>query len=277
VEPLLNIGVRAARRGAAILLRHIERVNDLEITVKGNRDFVSEVDRASERAIIETIRSVHPRHAILSEEAGALTGEGVRWIVDPLGGTNNYLHALPHFSISIAVEVRGKLQHGIVYDPLREELFVGTRGGGAMLNNRRIRVSRRTRLEDALVAVGFAPRAAENVPSLQRAYLAIHEWLTDHGTVRHTGSAALDLAYVAAGRLDGFFQLGLSIWDMAAGSLLVREAGGMVADPGGGEQFLTTGEIVATCPPMFRPLLRAVHNGVRVESDRADEGTGTPR
>ena len=259
MHPILNVAVRAARRGGNILLRYIEHIGDLEITVKGTRDFVSEVDRTAEREIIDVIRTSYPSHGILAEESGAQPGDDFIWVIDPLDGTNNYLHGLPHFCISIGVKERGRLQHGVIYDPLREELFVTSRGGGAMLNNRRIRVGRRQHFDDALIGLGFTPSQGD----FAKAYLTIHRSLTEDTVLRHSGSAALDLAYVAAGRLDGFCQLGLSEWGMAAGALLIREAGGMVAAPDGGEKFLELGQIVAGSPKLFKTLLRRVHRGLK--------------
>lgn len=259
MHPIVNIAVRAARRGANVLLRNMDLVNDLEITTKGSRDLVSEVDRAAEREIIEVVHRAYPGHAILAEESGKQPGEEYEWIIDPLDGTFNYLHNVPHFCVSIGVRARGRIEHGVVYDPMREELFTASRGEGAMLNNRRIRVSRRTQLDEALFATGFAAAGAEF-----RAFEQTLHDLNITSTLRQTGSAALDLAYVAAGRYDGFFELSLEPWDMAGGALLVREAGGMVGDPDGSENYLESGNIVAGNVKLFRDLLRTVHRGLKV-------------
>lgn len=259
MHPIVNIAVRAARRGANMLLRNMDHINDLEITAKGSRDLVSEVDRAAEREIIEVIQHVYPQHSILAEESGAQPGDDYEWIIDPLDGTFNYLHGIPHFCVSIGVRIKGRVEHGVVYDPVREELFSASRGEGAMLNNRRIRASRRSHMDDALLGTGFAA-ASEHFDAFQ----CIHDQFNRASTLRRSGSAALDLAYVAAGRYDGFFELALKPWDIAAGALLVREAGGMVADPDGSENYLESGNIVAGNIKLFRDLLRTVHRGLKL-------------
>jgi len=267
MHPIVNIAVRAARRGGNVLLRNLERIGDLRVDAKGPSDFVSEVDRTSEREIIDAIRRAYPGHAILAEESGAHEGDEHVWIIDPLDGTNNYLHGFPHFCVSIGVRHRGRMEHGVVYDPLREELFAASRGAGAMLNSRRIRASQRDRLGDALIGTGLPPG---NAPVLA-AFLESHRSLTAQTALRRSGSAALDLAYVGAGRLDGFWELGLKPWDMAAGSLIAREAGAMVSGPDGADDFLERGDIVAANPKLFKTLVQAVHRGI-VAARRAGAG-----
>ena len=241
VHPLLNIAVRAAREAGKVIVRDIDRVDTLDVSVKGRNDFVSEVDRRAEHAIISTIRRSYPDHAVLGEESGADGTSDHVWVIDPLDGTTNYLHGFPVFCVSIAVKYRGKIEQGVVYDPLRNELFTATRGRGAQLNNHRVRVSRRTGLEGALLGTGFPFRDLKDLD----AYLAIfRELLTKTAGIRRPGSAALDLAYVACGRLDGFWEYGLKEWDMAAGTLLIQEAGGAVSDFEGGEAYLATGNVV---------------------------------
>lgn len=257
MHPIVNIAVRAARRGANVLLRNMELVNDIEVTSKGSYDLVSEVDRMAEREIIDVVQRAYPHHAILAEESGSRAGEQCEWIIDPLDGTTNYLKGIPHFCVSIGVRAEGRIQHGLVYDPIREELFTATRGQGAILNNRRIRVSRRTRMEDAIFAVGFTP---EN-PKIE-VYEYINHQLNAKSVLRRSGSSGLDLAYVGAGRYEGFFDLSLKPWEMAAGALIVREAGGMVGDPDGSENYLESGHIVAGNAKLFRNLLRTVHRGI---------------
>jgi myo-inositol-1(or 4)-monophosphatase len=255
MHPMINIAVRAARSAGRILLRYYEHTESLRVDEKSRNDFVSEVDRQAEQAIIQELRSKYPSHAILAEESGALRGDDYQWVIDPLDGTTNYLHGLPQFSISIALKYRGKLEHGLVYDPLREEIFIATRGGGARLNDRRIRVSARPGLSGALLGTGFPFRDQRFL----REYLGMFEALVkDTAGIRRPGSAALDFAYVAAGRTDGFWELGLSQWDFAAGALLVREAGGVVTDLAGTDQFLETGNVVAGGLKVQAALLEAI-------------------
>jgi myo-inositol-1(or 4)-monophosphatase len=244
MHPTLNIAVRAARSAGRILMRYYERTDQLTIETKSRNDFVSEVDRAAEAAIVQELRSKFPDHAILGEEGGQQGARSTEfeWIIDPLDGTTNYLHGFPQFSISIAMKYRGQLEHGVIYDPLREELFTATRGRGAHLNDRRLRVSKRHGMDGALLGTGIPFRDQAHID----AYLGmLKALLVDSAGVRRPGSAALDFAYVAAGRLDGFWELGLSPWDFAAGALMVIEAGGTVTDLSGGDRYLDTGNVVA--------------------------------
>jgi myo-inositol-1(or 4)-monophosphatase len=253
---MINIAVRAARGAGNILLRSFEHVSPVTVTSKGLNDFVSEVDRRSERAIIEVLREKFPAHGILAEESGHQQGDDYQWIIDPLDGTTNYLHGLPQFSVSIALKYKGRLEHGVVYDPLREEMFTASRGSGAQLNDRKIRVSSRKGLEGALLGTGFPYRDQRHLD----AYLSMLKGLMrDTAGIRRPGSAALDLAYVASSRFDGFWELGLAQWDVAAGALLVREAGGLVTDIGGGEQYLATGNIIAGGMKVHHAMLRTIH------------------
>lgn len=241
-HPALNIATSAARNAARVLLRMLNQADRLSVREKQNNDFVTEADRAAERAIIETIHKAYPDHAFVAEESGAL-GEGeVRWIIDPLDGTKNYIHDYPHFSISIAQQINGRTELGLVYDPIREELFTAVRGRGAFLNDRRIRISDRRSLSGAVLATGFPFRNKSLLPGYLELFAALFERAHD---VRRAGSAALDLAYTACGRVDGFWELGLGSWDMAAGALLVEEAGGMCTDFAGGSDYLASGNIVA--------------------------------
>lgn len=250
MHPIVNVAVRAARRAGAIILRHHTRVADLEVSRKGRGNFATEVDRAAERAIISTVREFYPGHGFLAEEGGARPGkEEVTWIVDPLDGTTNYLHEIPHYAVSIAVRAKGRLEHAVIYDPRRNELFTATRGWGAQLDNRRIRVSRHDTLAEAVLAVSI-PQTLDGRTG---------EALAHRGAIRRrTGSTALDLAYVAAGRFDGFWGEGLHTWDLAGGVLLVREAGGLISAPDGGEDFLERGAVVATNRRLFREALRSI-------------------
>lgn len=252
MQPLLNIGVRAARRAADVIVRSLNRLDSLEVSTKGRNDFVSEVDRAAEAEIIATIRKAYPDHAFLCEESGE-TGSGpVQWIVDPLDGTTNFLHGFPTFCISIACRVRERMEHAVIYDPMRQEVFTASRGGGAHLENRRIRVSAQRGLEGSLIGTGFPYRA--NLKYVDP-YLAMLKAVTQVAAgVRRPGSAALDLAYVAAGRTDGFWEIGLSPWDTAAGSLLIQEAGGHVGTLSGGE-YRQGGNIIAGNPRVYAALV----------------------
>jgi myo-inositol-1(or 4)-monophosphatase len=255
MHPMLNIAVRAARTAGDLIVRHLDRVDQLTVTSKHRNDFVTEVDRQAEQAIIRVLRKAYPDHGILAEESGTQTGDEYCWIIDPLDGTTNFLHGFPQFAVSIALRNQGRIEQGVVYDPLRQELFTATRGSGAQLNNRRIRVSRLTGLEGALLGTGFPFKMQEYLD----AYLAMFRSLfTDTAGIRRAGAAALDLAYVAAGRLDGFWEIGLKPWDMAAGALLIQEAGGIVGDFAGGHTFLDNGNVAAGNPKVFAAIIRAI-------------------
>lgn len=264
MHPTLNIAVKAARRAATIINRAALDIDLLEVRAKQSNDFVTEVDRAAEAAIIEVIAEAYPDHAILAEESGssgaAAENAEFQWIIDPLDGTTNFIHGFPQYSVSIAQAQNGVLQQAVVYDPTRNELFTATRGRGAFLNDRRIRVSKRTRMNEALIGTGFPFKQLDHV----EAYLGMFRELTEKTAgLRRPGSAALDLAYVACGRFDGFFEIGLSPWDLAAGALLISEAGGLVSDFAGDSAYLETGNLVAGSPKIFSPLLQIVqaHKG----------------
>lgn len=253
MHPLLNIAVQAARRAGELIARSAPRLEGLEITTKGRHDFATEVDRAAEREIIAVIHKHYPQHDILAEESGASGGgtSEVRWIIDPLDGTTNFLHGLPVYSVSIAAESRGRLEVAAVYDPMRLELFTATRGAGAQLDGKRMRVAKARGLEGTLLATGFPFRANSRFD----AYLEMLRVLMPQTAgIRRPGSAALDLAYVAAGRVDGFFELGLQPWDTAAGALLVQEAGGLISRMDGGD-YQHGGDLVAGNQKVHAALL----------------------
>ncbi|MGB6976335.1 MAG: inositol-1-monophosphatase [Gammaproteobacteria bacterium] len=262
MHPMLNISVRAARNASKIILQSMGRLESVNITQKQRNDFVTEVDKAAENEIISTIHKAYPNHAILAEESGMNAGdEEYLWIVDPLDGTTNYIHGFPHFCISIAFQYRGRLEHGVIYDPVRQELFVASRGEGAQLNDRRIRVSQNQKLENALITTGFPFK----MPQQLKPYLnTFNSLLSKTSDLRRTGSAALDLAYVAAARLDGYWELTLSPWDIAAGVLLVKEAGGMVSDFQGEENYLTNGAVVAGNPRIFKAMLENIQQSLEL-------------
>lgn len=245
MDPLINIAVQAARQAGAIILRSMGRLDTLTVQTKAPNDFVTEIDLKAERAIIETIRKAHPDHAILAEESGTHSSgdSDVEWIIDPLDGTTNFVHGFPAFGVSIGIAEKGRLTHGVVYDPLREELYTGVRGRGALLNDRRIRVSNRPGLKNALIGTGFPFRETDDFDAYMGMFRAIT--LRTAG-VRRAGAAALDLAWTAAGRLDGFFELNLNPWDIAAGTLLIEEAGGLASDITGSTGWpISGGNIVA--------------------------------
>ena len=256
MNPMLNIAIKAARRAGSIINRASHDIDQIKVGFKQHSDFVTEVDRAAEAAIIEILREAYPTHGILAEESGVHDEEAeFQWIIDPLDGTTNFIHGFPQYAVSIALAQRGQLQQAVVFDPTRNELFTASRGAGAFLNGKRVRVSGRARLAEALIGTGFPYRVFEH----QDAYLAIFREITRRcAGVRRPGAASLDLAYVACGRLDGFWEFGLSPWDMAAGVLLILEAGGMVSDLAGEADFLQTGNIVAGTPKIFVPLYQIV-------------------
>jgi myo-inositol-1(or 4)-monophosphatase len=252
MHPLLNIAVRAARRAGEIIVRALVRLDSLEVSSKGRNDYVSEIDRAAEREIIESIHKLYPDHAILAEESGSSGASDTVWIIDPLDGTTNFLHGFPVFAVSIAVQHQGKLEIGVIYDPMRQEVFTATRGGGAQLENHRMRVSKQRGLEGSLLSTGFPYR--EDEPYADNYFAMFRKLTTLSSGIRRPGSAALDLAYVAAGRTDGFWELGLKPWDTAAGTLMVREAGGRVGTLGG-EEYKLGANIVAGAPKVYEALI----------------------
>ena len=256
MHPMLNIAVRAARSAGNLIMRYLPRLETLTVTTKQPHDFVTEVDRMAEEEIIYILHKAYPDHSIQGEEGGAYTGQSAyTWIIDPLDGTTNFLHGYPQFSVSIALTRDGELDQAVVYDPVNNELFTASRGVGAQFENKRIRVSRQIKLDDALLGTGFPIRDQHHLDTYLQTFKAL---FTDTAGIRRAGSAALDLAYVACGRLDGFWEIGLSPWDMAAGVLLVKEAGGFVTDFGGGDQYMTTGNIVAGTPKVNEAILARI-------------------
>jgi myo-inositol-1(or 4)-monophosphatase len=261
MDPMLNIAVRAARAAGDLIARHATRVDSLTITNKGRNDFVSEIDKQAEREIISILQKAFPDHGFLGEEGGRQGGADNRgkseymWVIDPLDGTTNFLHGFPQFSVSIGLMHRGRMECGVVYDPSRQELFTAKRGGGAMLDNRRIRVSSQKGFQGALLGTGFPFKDQRHID----AYLAMFkDLMRDTAGIRRPGSAALDLAYVACGRFDGFWELGLKPWDISAGVLLVQEAGGVVTDLEGSDQYWLTGNLVVANPRFHRLMLETI-------------------
>ena len=255
MHPMLNTAVKAARRAATIINRASNDLEALTVRAKQENDFVSEVDHKAEQAIIEVLLTAYPNHAILAEESGETGNSEFQWVIDPLDGTTNYLHGLPQYAISIALLVKGQLDQAVVYDPTRNELFTASKGAGAFLNDRRIRVSKRTKLAESLIGTGFPYRDFTHLD----AYTGMFRDLVQKTSgLRRPGSAALDLAWVAAGRTDGFFEIGLNPWDIAAGCLLIKEAGGLVSDFTGEDGYLKSGHVVAGTPKVFAQLLQTI-------------------
>lgn len=256
MEPMLNIARRAAEKAGDFLERSFERVDEVKVEQKGRNDFVSEVDRHAEALILSVLKEKFPDHQFLCEESGE-TGKSdaeYQWIIDPLDGTTNFLHGLPHFAISLGVKHKGVLTHGLIYDPIKREEFSATRGKGAQVNGRRIRVSNAKKVEGTLLGTGM-PFRLDQESIAEKYWSQLGRLAKDAAGIRRGGAAALDLAYVAAGRLDGYWEYGLKPWDMAAGALIVREAGGMVMDPLGGEGFMSSGDILCANPKLIKVLL----------------------
>ena len=256
MHPLLNIAVRAARRAGSIINRASLDGGGLKVRAKQARDFVTQIDDAAEQAILDVVRKAYPAHGVLAEESGASAGDGEYvWIIDPLDGTTNFIHGFPQYCVSIGVRHRGALAHAVVYDPGRNELFTASKGRGAFLNDRRVRVSKCTRLDEALVGTGFP---FKELSRLELYAGQLKKLMQSSSGVRRAGAAALDLAYVACGRLDAFWEMGLSPWDMAAGALLVLEAGGLVSDLQGEQSYMASGDICAATPKVLPALLGAL-------------------
>lgn len=253
MHPMLNTAVKAARRAGSILMRNADRIDRLTVEFKGHNDFVTEVDRMAEREIIDILKRAYPDHAILAEETGTQAGGDYCWVIDPLDGTTNFLHGYPQYAVSIALQHRGRLEQAVVFDPQRNELFTATRGQGAHLNDRRMRVSQTHDMKRALLGTGFPFKSQAYLDFWVNVFRAV---APETSGVRRAGSAALDLAHVACGRFDGFWEFGLKPWDMAAGCLLIEEAGGMLGDPNGGQEHMRTGLLVAGNPRIYAEVLK---------------------
>ena len=256
LHPMLNVAIKAARAAGAIINRAALDIESVRVSEKQSNDFVTEVDQAAEKAIIETLLTAYPQHGILAEESGQQHGNADSdfvWIIDPLDGTTNFIHGFPVYCVSIALSVRGKIEQAVVYDPSRNDLFTATRGRGAFMNDRRIRVSKRIRMADCLLTTGFPFREGQNYEQFMQLFI---EMMRSTAGLRRPGSAALDLAYVAAGFSDGFFETGLQPWDVAAGSLLVQEAGGLVGNFTGEADFLHSQECMAASPKIYALMVQ---------------------
>jgi myo-inositol-1(or 4)-monophosphatase len=256
MHPMLNIAVRAARRAGSIINRASLSGGALKIRSKRANDFVTQVDGAAEEAVIDIVRKAYPDHGFIAEESGESSPDAeYLWIIDPLDGTTNFIHGFPQYAVSIAVQRRGALEHAVVYDPTKNELFTASKGRGAFLNDRRMRVSKCLKLDDALVGTGFPFKELDRLDLYMK---QLRTFMSKSSGVRRAGAAALDLAYVACGRLDAFWELGLAPWDMAAGALLIQEAGGLVADITGEQEFMRTGDVCAATPKIFPQVLEAM-------------------
>jgi myo-inositol-1(or 4)-monophosphatase len=257
MHPMLNTAVKAARKAGSIITRASHDIDKLNIQSKRQNDFVSEVDHAAEEAIISVLRDAYPTHGFIGEESGPKNADAeFVWVIDPLDGTTNFLHGVPQYCVSIGLLHKGVPNQAVVYDPNRNELFTASKGVGAYLNDRRIRVTKTAHLEDALMGTGFPFKEIGGIDD----YLRMFKNMTlGCSGIRRPGAAALDLAWVAAGRFDGFWEIGLSPWDMAAGVLLVREAGGLVGDLAGEDKFMDSGRIVASNGKLFAAILKVLH------------------
>jgi myo-inositol-1(or 4)-monophosphatase len=262
MHALLNVAVMAAHRAGDTLSRKMVNLSKLKVEKKGHNDFVSDADHAAEKAVLSVIQKHYPEHAIHAEESGIQGESDTVWIIDPLDGTTNYLHGFPVFAVSIGVQVNGRMEHAVVYDPTRQELFTASRGQGAQLDGHKIRVSRRTSLENALIGTGFPFRQADM--ELQPYFDMLSKVMRNTTGVRRAGAAALDLCYVAAGRLDGFWETGLSPWDLAAGSLIIREAGGIVSALDGNENFMESGHVLTGPPKIYSGLAKLCAAEIKV-------------
>ncbi len=255
MHPMLNIAIRAARAAGDSIVREMDRACDIPIENKGKNDFVTEVDKNAEEIIISTIQKSYPDHAFLAEESGQRGESDYLWVIDPLDGTTNFLHSFPHFAVSIALKQKGILNQAVVYDPLKQELFTATKGKGAQLNNRKIRVSSKKELDGALLGTGFPYSDEKAMLKFIESYKALFPKVAG---IRRAGVASLDLAYVASGRLDGFWEFNLKPWDIAAGVLLIQEAGGISAELSGGLDYLESGNIISANPKLLKAMLKIV-------------------
>ena len=262
MHALLNVAVMAAHRGGDTIIRSLPKIDKIKVEQKGRNDYVSEVDRNAERAVIDTILKHYPDHEILAEESGRQGDSEYVWVIDPLDGTTNFLHGFPVYCVSVGLMHRNRIEHAAVYDPLRQELFTASRGQGAQLDGRRIRVSKQNLLEHALIGTGF-PYRDSNIPLPP--YMNMLETVLTHTSgVRRAGAAALDLCYVAAGRLDAFWETGLKKWDLAAGTLIIREAGGIISGMDGSEDFLDTGHVLTGTPKIYSALAKLLAADIKV-------------
>lgn len=259
MHPMLNIAIRAARKAGNHITKSLETIDKIETTQKGLNDFVTNIDQEAEHIIVNTIKTSYPEHSIIAEEQGFIEGQDsdVQWIIDPLDGTNNFVKGFPHFCVSIAVRIKGRTEVACVYDPIRNELFTAQRGAGAQLNNARIRVNQLKDLQGTILATGFPFKQKQHAESYMKIMTSL---FTECADFRRTGSAALDLCYLAANRVDGYFELGLKPWDMAAGELIAREAGAILTDFAGGTDYMKSGNIVGSSARGVKSILKHIRD-----------------
>lgn len=260
MHPLINIAIKAARNASKIILRATDRLNTIQVSEKNHNEFVTDIDLQAEQEIIKTIHESYPEHAILGEESGASGKDEHTWIIDPIDGTTNFINGNPHFCISIGIKYKDRIEHGLIYDPLRQEMFTATNGEGAFLNERRIRVSEKKQLSGSIIAIGFSNKNAMSIGSYLKMLAAI---MPQSARVRLTGSAALDLAYVACGRLAGSWGIKFSPWDIAAGTLLITEAGGVVTDLDGNNDYMTNGNVISGNQIISKALLQVTKEKIK--------------
>jgi myo-inositol-1(or 4)-monophosphatase len=274
----LNTAIEAAQKGGDLIMKYRDRVDSIPVERKARGDYVSEVDKACEALIRQELQRRYPDHTIIGEEQPRRSGDGHVWLIDPIDGTTNYLRGIPHYAISLALAVNGRIEHGVIYDPARDELFAASRGQGATLNSRRIRVSGRATLSTAVLATAFPFRNRRLLPAHRAMFDELFDQCED---VRRAGAASLDLAYVACGRLDGYWEFNLKPWDVAAGGLIVQEAGGVVMDIAGGDRWLESGHILAAPFKLITPMRKAIEPHItealqaRLVKARDAGGTGT--
>ena len=267
---MLNTATAAALKAGKLISLQTQRLDQVVIDKKERNDFVSDVDRAAEAEIVFALKRAYPDHGIIGEEGSSINPEAdYQWIIDPLDGTTNFLYGVPHFAVSIACVYKGRLEHGVIYDPTLDELFTASRGDGARLNNRRIRVGTRRSMTGALLSTGI-PFRDDQMDNLDTYLKTMKALIPDTAGIRRQGSAALDLAYVAAGRFDGFWEFGLKQWDMAAGVLLIQEAGGLVGDMQGGNTHIQTGNIVTGSPKVFKEMVQRIRPAMGVVSEKTE-------
>ncbi len=273
MHPMLNVAVKAARAAGKIINRASMDIDLVRVGRKGPNDYVTETDQAAETAIIEVLHQAYPSHAILAEESGASGESEFEWIIDPIDGTANFIHGFPHYAVSIALRHKGVLSQAVIFDPVHNDLFTASRGEGAFLNNRRIRVSRRIKLRECLVGISYPARPEITLGAITAEFAALTRATSG---IRRTGSAVLDLAYVACGRLDGYLSYGLKPWDLAAGALLVQEAGGLVTDFAGDSGYLDSGDLIAANSKILPMLLQTVNQPADIEKILTALGENTP-
>jgi len=259
MHPMLNIAIRAARKAGNVVIKSYENPASIKVDAKGENDFITNADKAAESLIIETIKKVYPDHTIIAKESGITKGSDndVQWVIDPIDGTTNFIKGIPHCSISIAVRLKGKTEAAVVYNPMANELFTASRGQGAQLNGYRIRVNNAKDLENTILAIAFPHKQKQYSDSY---FNVLQKLFTKCADFRRTGSAALDLSYIAAGRIDGFFEIGLKPWNIAAGELILREAGGIITDFAGGNNYMASGNVVSGSPKVVKDLITLALN-----------------